>query len=484
MSDKDENTVYLKCNVNEVFVSTEVCQYFSNTLSNPIELSISFPIKQEIQLNKFVVRIGNKVIVSKVLPKEKAKEKYDDSVSSGNLGFLGNYNDDGLNYNVLIGNILPQEKIILETSFLQLLTSNDMSYEFSIMNHYPSFKYKEMNLNMPNNKTIKGIINIRTLSKITRLISFFLEEENKKNIKINYNNDYLGATIEFEKEANLPSNNNQNDIQPSFSILFRTEKMNTPMIYSQFNPEKNETSYVCNFIYSSDKLAKIPIPEKPDEDNKISYYNSYQINEINDNPALFIFLIDQSGSMSGKSINLVKQALLLFIQSLPPKSFFQLIGFGSDFKYYNDSPVEYNKENVEKIIQVINDLKADMGGTNISTPLKDIFSSKNYDNINLAKNIFLLTDGQVHDREECINSISANNSRFRIQSIGIGNDFDKVLIERCGKLGKGTSSFVVNVEELNHIVIDTLNKCLRPYLTNINFDIKGININSYYALFR
>ena len=77
--------------------------------------------------------------------------------------------------------------------------------------------------------------------------------------------------------------------------------------------------------------------------------------------------------------------------------------------------------------------------------------------------------------EECINSISVNNSRFRIQSIGIGDNFDKVFIERCGKLGKGTSSFVVNVEELNHIVIDTLNKCLRPYLTKINFDIKEID---------
>ena len=474
MSDKDENTVYLKCNVNEVFVSTEVCQYFSNTLSNPIELSISFPIKQEIQLNKFVVRIGNKVIVSKVLPKEKAKEKYDDSVSSGNLGFLGNYNDDGLNYNVLIGNILPQEKIILETSFLQLLTSNDMSYEFSIMNHYPSFKYKEMNSIMPNNKTIKGIINIRTLSKITRLISFFLEEENKKNIKINYSNDYLGATIEFEKEANLPSNNNQNDIQPSFSILFRTEKMNTPMIYSQFNPERKEYSYVCNYVYSSDKIKEIPIGDKIDEDNKISYYNTFQNNE-NDTPGLFIFLIDQSGSMSGKPINLVKQALLLFIQSLPPKSYFQLIGFGSQYKYYNEKPIEYNKENVQNIIEVINNLSANMGGTNISDPLKDIFASGSYNNINLAKNIFLLTDGQVHDREECINCISANNSRFRIQAIGIGNNFDKILIERCGKIGKGSSSFVVNIEELNHIVIDTLNKCLRPYLTNINFDIKGIN---------
>ena len=69
------------------------------------------------------------------------------------------------------------------------------------MNHYPSFKYKEMNSFMPNNKTIKGIINIRTLSKITRLISFFLEEENKKNIKkiivmiIKYFNHNLYSTV-------------------------------------------------------------------------------------------------------------------------------------------------------------------------------------------------------------------------------------------------------------------------------------------------
>ena len=503
MSKEDENIVYLNCNVNEVYASTEVRQFFTNPLSNPIELSISFPIKQEIQFNKFAVTIGNKIVISKILPKEKAKEKYTDSISSGNTGFIGDYSNDGWSYNVTIGNILPKEKIILDTTFLQLLTSNDMSYELSIMENYPSFQYKEMNKDKPDNKKIKGKIIIKTLSKITRLITFFLDEENKKNTKINYNNNYTEAIIEFKKEANkkikieiknprpipilrrpnfFPSNiipksfiMKSDKIQPSFSILFRTEKMNIPMIYSQFDTEKKQTSYVCNFVYSSDKMIKIPISDKPDEDNKISYYNTFQSNEINDTPGLFIFLIDQSGSMNGKSIDLVKQALLLFIQSLPPKSYFQLIGFGSNFKYYNETPVEYNKDNVGKIIQVINDLQANMGGTNISTPLNDIFSSNNYDNINLAKNIFLLTDGQVHDREECINLNSANNSRFRIQSIGIGNNFDRVLIERCGKLGKGSSSFVVNVEELNHIVIDALNKCLRPYLKKIIFDVKEIN---------
>ena len=99
--------------------------------------------------------------------------------------------------------------------------------------------------------------------------------------------------------------------------------------------------------------------------------------------------------MSGKSIELVKQSLLLFIQSLPAKSYFQLIGFGSDYKKYNSKPVEYNKENVKNIISIINGLKADIGGTNISAPLDCIYKDDNYSKINLSKNIFILTDGQV-----------------------------------------------------------------------------------------
>ena len=116
-----------------------------------------------------------------------------------------------------------------------------------------------------------------------------------------------------------------------------------------------------------------------------------------------------------------------------------------------------------------------MGGTNISDPLDDIYkdSKKSYEKIKLSKNIFLLTDGQVHDREKCIHLITTNSNKFRIHALGIGNDFDKVLIERSGKLGKGSSSFVENVEKINTVVIETLNKCLRPYLIDIKFNFQN-----------
>ena len=495
MESKDD-IIYLNSKVNELYATTELTQYFTNKLNESIELTVSFPIKEEINLSKFVISIDNKTVLSKVMPKEKAEEKYNDSIASGNVGFISNYNDNQSSYSVNIGNLKPKQQIKLNTIFIQMIGTNDLSYEFNIMEKYPTFHYKEIDKDKLRNKTINATFEIETQSKITRLIAPFMDEQAKKNSKyeVEYNSGYKKAKIKYIKnpnnEENIPYDElekllkelddpsysgkvNEPSSKSSFCILFRTENMNKPILYYQYNPELKETAFSINYLYASQNLKEIPIPEKPDEDNTISYTSKYEDNIINETPGLFIFLIDQSGSMSGKSIELVKQSLLLFIQSLPANSYFQLIGFGSSFKKYNEEPVIYNKENVENIINIINNLKANLGGTNISSPLSAIYNDNNYSKINLSKNIFLLTDGQVHDREQCINLITTNSSKFRIHALGIGTDFDKILIERCGKLGKGTSSFVEDVKKINSVVINTLNKCLRSYITDIKFEFEN-----------
>ena len=511
LASSEDNVVFINSNINELFATSEVTQSFTNTLQKSIELTVSFPLKPEIQLSKFVITIGNKIIISKVLEKGKAEEKYTDAIASGNTGFLSTFDESSKNYTINVGNVLPKERVILKSVFNQIITSQDMSYEFVFLEHYPCFIYSD---NAVQSKKISGKFILNTKSKITRLISPYMDENAKKNItfNVNFNEDYTEATIDFEKKFEIESekkepihkpfpsrlkkvvrpgnirvpgnalinniaNNNikfpgiRNGYTPLnyFCFLFRTEKMNNPVLYYQYDPDKKEIAYCLNYIYNSKNIKEIPIPEKPDQDCNVSYYSKYQENLMNDTPGLFIFLIDQSGSMRGNSIDLVKKALALFMQSLPQKSYFQLIGFGTDYKKYNEKPIEYNKENVKSIFETIKGLQANMGGTNISSPLKDIFESKVYDDIPLARNIFLLTDGQVFNREMCINLISVNSNRFRIHAIGIGNDFDKILIERAGKLGNGSSSFVEVVNKINEVVIETLNKCLRPYLVNINF---------------
>ena len=92
--------------------------------------------------------------------------------------------------------------------------------------------------------------------------------------------------------------------------------------------------------------------------------------------------------------------------------------------------------------------------------MEEIYNGECYSKINLSRNIFLLTDGEVFDREKCIELIGANSSKF-------GSSFDKRLIEKCGKLGKGTSSFIRDLEKINDVVINILNKNLKA-LYNYN----------------
>ena len=180
MEDK-EDTIYVNSKVNEVYATTELTQYFTNPLDNAIELSISFPIKEEINLTKFVVTIGEKIVLSKVMAKEKAEEKYNDSMASGNTGFISSYDEQMTNYSVNVGNINPKQKIKLNTVFIQMIGAQDMSYEFDIMEKYPTFHYKELNRDAPRNKIIKANFTIETQSKITRLIAPFLDDEAKKS---------------------------------------------------------------------------------------------------------------------------------------------------------------------------------------------------------------------------------------------------------------------------------------------------------------
>lgn len=63
-----------------------------------------------------------------------------------------------------------------------------------------------------------------------------------------------------------------------------------------------------------------------------------------------MFLLDRSGSMMGESILLAKKSLIYFLKSLPPNSYFNIVSFGSNYKFMFKESVKFTNENLQYAI--------------------------------------------------------------------------------------------------------------------------------------
>ena len=454
----DLNLVQIETELNEFYAKTNVIQYYLNNLDKPIDLIIKFPNNSKIQFSKFTLEMNNKKVISKVIDKNKAEEKYTDAIASGNTGAFSSKELNEIKVN--IGNIPGKSIVKLTSEFIQFLNIEDMSYCYSFMKNFPNFSSQNYDAKL---QKIKVKIKVKTFSKITRLITKGFENNLEKKFNENYtqcNLYYYSLNKDIKKQL-------END---EFKLLFRTESMNKFNLITQYDKNKDETSCILSMVYNKNII--IPQNENPDTNNEHNYINLYQQNIINSNPSLFIFLLDQSGSMNGNPMKMLKESLIFFLQSLPKDSYYQLIGFGSNFKYiHSKNLLEYTPENVSKTISVIEQLDSNLGYTVLYKPLEVIFNNKKYENINLCRNLFILTDGYVEDKNKTLNLIKNNLNKFRIHSFGLGEHFDRDFIEKAGK--NGSYNFITNTSKLKMGVIQTLNATLKSYLYNADVNVEN-----------
>ena len=413
--------------INEIYSETEVKISYKNTKEESIELIVEIPIRTEIIFNYFTAKINDKIIKSKVIETNKAEEKYTDAIASGNTGIATSYDSDRKIYSLKIGNLLKNETIDLKFSFIQFVNIKDSFYCINLIKDFPSFSDF-------NSDKYEGKIIIETKSEIINLIQKRNAEE--INHMINYFETKQKAEIAIKEKSLVDK------------ILFKTKNMEKPFMLCQYNPELNEMNYILNY---------------------------YNINYSNINnkqyPCLFIFLIDQSGSMDDK-IKTASKTLKKLFQKLPENSYYQLIGFGSEYNIYNTTPEKNTKENLEKAYEIIDSLEANLGGTNLSEPLIYIFNEgySNYKEINLSKQIFVLTDGDINVGDNIIELIKLHNNEFRIYTIGIGDEVNQELIIKTSVSGNGSYYFISDsLKELDDKLFEILKESTKEYINNTQF---------------
>ncbi|KAG8506652.1 von Willebrand factor A domain-containing protein 5B1 [Galemys pyrenaicus] len=182
----------------------------------------------------------------------------------------------------------------------------------------------------------------------------------------------------------------------------------------------------------------------------------------------FIFLIDRSSSMNGTNIHHVKDAMLVALKSLMPVCLFNVIGFGSTFKALFPSSQTYSEESLALACNNIQRMRADMGGTNILSPLKWIIRQPVHPGH--PRLLFLITDGAVNNTGKVLELLRNHAFSTRCYSFGIGSSVCHRLVKGLATVSKGSAEFLREGERLQPKMVKSLKKAMAPVLSDVTVE--------------
>ncbi|CAF1999912.1 unnamed protein product [Rotaria magnacalcarata] len=189
-------------------------------------------------------------------------------------------------------------------------------------------------------------------------------------------------------------------------------------------------------------------------------FDSQQTNE-------FIFLVDCSGSMRDQNkIGLARDAMFFFIEHLPKNCYFNIIKFGAIYTcLFSQSTVLYNSVHIRIAEKFISEIQGNLGGTEILAPLQ--WLERHPPRVGRARQVFLLTDGQVANVSEILELCRSMATSTRIFSFGLGGSPSRSLIKGLARTTNGRCIFIPPNTRIDIYVKEQLEKAIQRCITNI-----------------
>lgn len=193
-------------------------------------------------------------------------------------------------------------------------------------------------------------------------------------------------------------------------------------------------------------------------------------------PRELVYILDISGSMSGKSIREAKKSLLYSLDDLHDYDRFNIIVFNNNAGRMFEKPVAATSQNIEGAKKFINGLEAE-GGTEMAPALELAFENKTPE---LMRQIVFITDGAVGNELELFKLIQQNLGDSRLFTVGIGSAPNMYFMSRAASFGRGTYTAIGDLNEVNEKMGLLLHKLSSPVSQNLKLVTdNGQMIESY-----
>lgn len=182
-------------------------------------------------------------------------------------------------------------------------------------------------------------------------------------------------------------------------------------------------------------------------------------------PREVVFVIDNSGSMGGTSIEQAKASLLYALGRLQPNDRFNVIRFDDTMDVLFPTSLPADTAHVGEATSFVRALQA-RGGTEMVPAMRAALTDKLGDT-SMVRQIVFLTDGAIGNEQQLFETITAMRGRSRIFMVGIGSAPNTYLMTRASELGRGAFTHIGSVELVEERMRGLFDKLENPAVTGL-----------------
>jgi len=435
-------------------------QRYANETRTHIEAVYSFPLPIGAVLLSLEVEIGDRRLSGQVVEKQAAETKYEAAVSGGDTAVMLELTGPGL-YTMNVGNLMAGESAVIRYRYALLL----------------SWQGDRVRLLLPTTIAPRYGSAERAGLQSHQIPESSLRVDYPLDFDLEIQGELAGSAISSPSHAVAMTRTEQGlritlagnaTLDRDFILMLRGEQASAARLLPHGDFQGRQIA-----------LASLRIPPSADQEKV---------------PLHLKIVIDCSGSMAGMSIAQARKAALAILDQLRPDDCFNVTLFGNDYRHFWQDMVSANARHISHAWQRLEQLDADMGGTETNRALCGVYQigktpgrmqrfknsvadkvravvGAGHPAVNLQPQILLITDGEVWDYAQIVKDAAA--SRHRVFTVGVGMAVAEGLVSELAKATGGACELVSPQEGMTESILGQFHRMRQARIrqANIAFDV-------------
>lgn len=454
----------VKASIVGAISAVHVTQQFHNPFSEKIEAVYVFPLPENAAVNEFVMTVGERTIRGIIREKEEAQKIYNEAKSQGYVASLLTQERPNI-FTQHVANIEPGKAIDVRVTYFSTLAYYDGWYEFVFpMVVGPRF-------NPPGSAEGIGAVGRgeRGASGQGTEVQYLRPGERSGHD--------IALAVEIDAGVEI-----EEFVSRSHVIDVKREASGGASVRLSAMDSIPNKDFVLRYRVAGEGVKSGLLAHRDERGGEGGFFTLMlvppaELEGLERKPVEMVFVVDCSGSMSGRPIEQAKAAVKRGLSRMRPGDSFQVIDFSMSAGRLADYPLEATAQNVKRGMAHVDRLDG-RGGTMMIEGIRAALDFPH--DPERLRFVAFLTDGYIGNEREILGAVHDKLGASRIFSFGVGSSPNRYLMDSMAKLGRGVVAYLGHNDPATDVMDLFFDRVSRPALTDVRFDWGSARVNEAY----